>query len=180
MLELLAKRRSIRKYLARPIEAEKIDILKEAVLRAPSSRALNPWEFIFVTEAALLERLAKAKRHGSSFVKDAPLAVAIAADPNRCDVWIEDCSIAATILQLTAESLGLGSCWCQIRMRDRDAGQSAEGYVKEVLGLPEGHVVEALIAVGHPAEEKKGHPTDSLLRERIHENRYVAERKQGR
>ncbi len=50
MIELLRARRSIRRYTDRRIEPEKIEILKEAVLRAPSSRNIDPWEFIFVDE----------------------------------------------------------------------------------------------------------------------------------
>jgi len=54
MIELLRKRRSIRVYEDRKIEPEKIEILKEALLRSPSSRNINPWEFIFVDDKELL------------------------------------------------------------------------------------------------------------------------------
>ncbi len=61
MLELLQNRRSIRKYEPRKIEAEKTDILKKALLRAPSSRGINPWEFIMVEDQRLLTELARAQ-----------------------------------------------------------------------------------------------------------------------
>ena len=60
-MSLIQKRRSIRKFLDRPVEAEKIDLLLEADLRAPSSKGLNPWEFIVLTDRSLLERLSQAK-----------------------------------------------------------------------------------------------------------------------
>ena len=59
MIELLRKRRSIRKYTDKAIEPEKIEILKEAVLRSPSSRSFDPWEFIFVDDRELLNQLAR-------------------------------------------------------------------------------------------------------------------------
>ena len=53
MIELLRNRRSIRKYTDRDIEPEKVEILKEAILRSPSSRNFDPWEFVFVDDRGL-------------------------------------------------------------------------------------------------------------------------------
>jgi nitroreductase len=171
-LTLLQNRRSIRSFQPRAVEPEKVEQLLEAALRAPSSRGLNPWQFVVVDEPDLLRRLARAKVHGSDFLAGAPLAVAVCADPARCDVWIEDCAIAAIILQLAAESLGLGSCWVQIRLRPHGEGRSAEEYVREVLGLPEQLAVECVIGIGYPARRPPGHPRESLEPGKIHRNRY--------
>lgn len=118
-MSLIQKRRSIRRFLAKQVEPEKMDLLAEAALRSPSSRGLRPWEFIFVTDRSLLEKLSRAKSYGSSHLKNAPLAIVVCADPAKCDVWIEDSSIASTFIQLAAESLGLGNCWIQIREKAR-------------------------------------------------------------
>jgi len=88
-LSLIQKRRSIRKFLAKPVEEEKIDFLIEAALRAPSSRGFNPWEFVIVTERDLLKKLSDAKMHGSEFLKNAPLGIVVCAAPEKCDVWVE-------------------------------------------------------------------------------------------
>ena len=172
MLELIQKRRSIRKYLNKPIETKKVQILIETALRAPSSRGLNPWEFIVVDQRELLEKLSNAKEHGSSFLKNAPLGIVICADPARCDVWIEDASIAGAYLQLAAESLGLGSCWIQIRQRQHSKVKTAEEYVREVLSIPDQLKVEAIIAIGYPAETPPPHSQAELERQKIHINRY--------
>ncbi len=161
-LDLLKKRRSIRQFMEKPVEKEKIDLLVEAMLRSPSSRGLNPWEFVVVTNGEMIDELAKAKAHGSSFLKNGPLAIVVCGDPTRGDVWVEDCSIAALIIHLAATDLGLGSCWIQIRQRDHDGKISAEEYVKKLLGLRENLMVEAIIAIGYPKEEKPGHPHSSL------------------
>lgn len=161
-LDLLKKRRSIRQYTDQPVEKEKIDLLVEALLRSPSSRDFNPWQFVVVTDRRLIDALAKAKVHGSEFMKNGPLAIVVCGDPDRSDVWVEDCSIAALIIHLAATDLGLGSCWVQIRKRDHDGKISAEDYVKKLLGLAEHLTVEAIIAIGYPKEEKAGHPFSSL------------------
>lgn len=166
-IDLVRKRRSIRQFQEKGVEKEKVELLIEAMLRAPSSRSLNPWEFVVVTEKETIHALSRAKPHGAAFVKNAPLVIVVCADPERCDVWIEDCSIASIFLHLAATDLDLGSCWVQVRLREHDAQQSAEAYVADVLGLKEGKVVEAMIAIGYPAEEKNGHPASSLLSERV-------------
>jgi nitroreductase len=161
-IDLLRKRRSVRSFQDTPVEQEKIDLLIEAMLRAPSSRNLNPWEFVVVTGKDTLDALSKARPHGASFVKNAPLAIVVCADPAKCDVWVEDCSIAAILLHLAATDLGLGSCWAQMRLREYDAQQSAGCRVAEILSLEEGMEVEAIIAIGYSAMETEGHVTSSL------------------
>lgn len=171
-VEILRRRRSTRKYKSTSIEREKMDILIETLLRAPSSRGLSPWDFIFVTEAELIQSLSRTKSHGSSFLSGAPLVVAVCADPSKCDVWVEDCSIAAILLQVAAESLGLGSCWSQIRKRFTADGRSAEEHVRDLLNLPPSYRVEALIGIGYPATSQKGHPLSELPSSKIHFNRF--------
>jgi nitroreductase len=172
IITLLRNRRSIRQFDQRPVEKEKIDILIEAMLRAPSSRSLNPWHFVVATNQDIIEKLSQSKAHGSKFMKNAPLAIAVCANPEKSDVWVEDTSIAALILHLTAADLNLGSCWVQIRLRDHAGGGSSEQYVKTLLGLEENMVVEAIIAIGYPAEKKAGHDRSALLFDRVSYNRY--------
>ncbi len=161
-IDLLRKRRSVRSFSEKNVEQEKIDTLIEAMLRSPSSRSLNPWEFVVVRDKQILQDLSTAKPHGAAFVKNASVAVVICAKPERCDVWVEDCSIASIILHLTAADLGLGSCWAQIRKRDYDENSSAESRVAEILGLGAHMTVLSIIAVGYPATESPGHPESAL------------------
>jgi len=172
MIEILRSRRSIRKYEKKAIDNTSLEILKEALLRCPSSRGINPWVFIFVDETKLLRELAKVKEHGSSFLKDAALGIVVCGDETKSDVWVEDCSIASIVVQLAAQSLGLGSCWIQIRKRPHSQDMTAEEYVQKLLGIP-GHLrVESVISIGYPAETKKSIPHESLEFEKIHHNQY--------
>ena len=156
LLDLLRERRSIRKFTDQKIEEDKLEILIEAVLRSPSSRSLNPWEFVVVTDHETIAALARSKTHGSSFLAGAPLAIAVCADPAKSDVWVEDASIASLLLHLCAADLGLGSCWIQIRNRQHDDTTDSDTYVKDILDLKPDMAVEAIIAIGYGAEDKPG------------------------
>ena len=170
--DLLKSRRSIRKFRNKELEKEKIDTILKSALLSPSSRGIRPWEFIVVTQKELLLKLSKSKEHGSAFLQDAPTAVVVIADPAACDVWIEDASIASIIIQLAAHSLGIGSCWIQIRKRGHRDDIKSEDYVKEVLGIPERSAVESIIALGYPAEEKKANDDQDASCGKIHYQQY--------
>lgn len=172
VLSLLQARRSTRRFLPRPIETEKVDQLLEAALRAPSSRGRQPWEFIVVTEKDSLAALGQVKAHGAEFLAGAALAVVVCADPDCCDVWIEDCAIAALLLQLEAEALGLGSCWAQLRLRQNRNGRNAETIARELLGIPSTFAVPMIIGLGYPAEVQQGHDRNALPWGKIHSGRY--------
>ena len=162
MIEVLRQRRSIRKYKKTAIEQGKIEILKEMILRSPSSRNLNPWQFIFVENKEMLERLSAAKPHGADFLKDAALGIVICGDEEVSDVWVEDCSIASILTQLAAQQLGLGSCWIQIRNRNHSDEMSAGEYVRRQLNIAQNLKVESIISLGYPAEKKSRIPKETL------------------
>lgn len=172
MIDLLRKRRSVRKFTNQQISDTELTILKESLLRSPTSRNKRPWEFIFVNKRSLIEQLASSKEHGSQFLINAPLAIVIGADETISNVWVEDCSIAATIVQLTAESLGLGSCWIQIRNRNHSETTSSEEFIQNLLDIPLNIKIEAIIAIGHRDEKKPPIPQSELLNNKIKMNKY--------
>ena len=172
MLEHLRTRRSIRKFTDEKLSPEALDQLEEALLRSPSSRGLKPWEFVVVDDREMLEQLARCKPHGAAFLRHAALGIVVCGDETRSDVWIEDCSIASAVIHLTAHSIGLGSCWIQVRERKHADGGTAEAYIQLLLGIP-GHLrVLSIIAVGHPAREMEGHSRESLEWSKIRRGRY--------
>ncbi len=171
-LDLIRQRRSVRKYTSAPIDEETRDKLIEAALRAPSSRSFNPWRFVVIDDPALLEKLSRSKPHGASFLKNAPLGIVVCADITASDVCVEDASIASIFIHLAAASLGLGSCWIQIRKRDHDKDISADAYIKDLLDVPDNLMIESIIAIGYPDEDKKGHAKDKLAYDKIFLNRF--------
>lgn len=169
---LIEKRRSIRKFKKTPVETEKINKLIEAALRPMSGRGRNPWHFIVVDQPDLIQQLSKARPSGSTFLKNAPLAIVVIADPSKTDVWVEDAAIATTFLHLAATDLGLGSCWIQVRRRDHNETTTATAYIRQLLNVPENFEVEAMLAVGYADEEKTPHPKESLQLEKISFNTF--------
>ena len=153
MIDILYNRRSKRKFLNQKIEEEKIKKLLIAALLAPSSRGLRPWEFIVVDDPSLLEKLAISKPHGSLLLNHASLAIIIAGDKTKSDVWIEDCSIATIFIQLEAEALGLGSCWVQINRRYYNDDITANEYIHEQFNIPERLEVLSIVGIGYKAAE---------------------------
>ena len=170
--DLLRSRRSIRKFQNREVEKEKTNAILKNALLSPSSRARRPWEFIAVTDGELLKKLSECREHGAGFLAGAPLGIVILADPEACDVWVEDASIASIIIQLSAQSLGLSSCWIQVRERYHSLGVKAGDYIKGVLGIPSKYRVECMVAIGYPAEEKRAYDDNELLYGKIHSNRF--------
>jgi nitroreductase len=173
-IQLARGRRSIRRYQDRTVETEKIDLIVEAALRSPSSRGIRPWEFVVVQDQALIQQLSHSKERGSDFAAGAGVVVAVCADTQKSDAWIEDASIAASAMLLAAQSLDLGACWIQIRNRRHDSSMSAEQSVRHILSIPESISVLSLIAIGYPAENIPPYPRSELGYNRIHSDRYLS------
>ena len=170
--DLAKKRRSIRKYKAQPVEPDMIASILESALRAPSGGGSRPWEFIVVTDKSLLEKLSVAREGGSAFVRDAAAGIVVCGDPKRTGTLIEDCSIAAVFIQLSACSMGLGSRWWHMRDKMHDGNRTSRDYLIELLGLPEDLFVECIIAIGYPDEDIAPYRKEDLPFNKIHYNRY--------
>jgi len=171
MLDLLMKRRSIRKYKSQEVEKEKIDQIIKGALTSPSSKNRKPWELVVVQDKDLLVKLGASRGGSSSPITNAPLAIVVLGNPNVSELWIEDTSIMATNLQLMAHSLNLGSCWIQTRERLTEDNTSVEDYVKDVLNIPDIYNVECIISIGYPDEEKKPHDDSTLDYDKVHFNK---------
>lgn len=172
MIDLLRTRRSIRKFTEQPIETKKQQILKEAILRAPTSKNSNACEFIFINDIETIQKLALCKPYGAAALQTAKLAVVVLSDESKTGAWIEDSSIAALAAQLTAHSIGLGSCWVQIRGRDYSEVKTSEAYVCETLHIPEGFRVLSIIAIGYSQHTPEGKLFNDLNFAKIHENKF--------
>ena len=172
MINLLRTRRSIRKYTTIPIDGKMIGMFIEALLRSPTSRNTKAWEFIIADDRELLSELSKAREEGSHHLRDAALGIIVCADSTKSDVWVEDCSIAAILVQMTAHDLGLGSCWVQIRNRKHTELMSAEQYIQGLVGLPQHFKVECIVSIGYPNETKRSIPDSELDYHKIKHNHY--------
>lgn len=143
--EAIAYRRSIRNYLDKPVEEEKIEKVLEAGRLAPSAANKQEWHFIIVRDKELREKLMKAAGD-QKFVAEAPVVIAACALDSghimKCGQpsYSIDVAIALSFMNLQATELGLGCCWI---------GHFEEGEVKEILKIPETVRVVQLLTLGY-------------------------------
>ena len=151
--ELVAKRRSIRKFNDTPVPAEVIGRLLEAALGAPSSHNSRSTQLLVVDDPALVARMADMRDAGSGLLAHAPLAIVVLGDTTKTDLWETNAAIAATMLQLAAVDEGLGSCWVQVarrpRRKDSPDGERAADYLRTFLPIPETSEPLCAIALGY-------------------------------
>lgn len=162
----------MRKFTDEELTQEEVELLLRAALMSPSSHRSTGWEFIAVDDKQTLAQLAESKDSGAAFVAEAPLAIVVAANPEVTDAWVEDASIAALMIQLQAEDLGLGSCWAHMHNRHAADGTPANDVIHELLGLPENLQVLCVIAVGHKGMERKPFNEEHLQWEKVHINKW--------
>lgn len=194
LLEIMRNRRSVRKYTSERIDDEKIETVLQAGMLSASSRGRRPWEFIVVRNRETLERMANSRVAGAAMLKGADAAIVVIADPEKCDVWVEDCSIVMANMHLMADSLGLGSCWIQGRLRMASEGvemsgdrtesgrqkaeepaegrraaeqpsETTEEYLRKLLGFPESYRLEAMLSLGMPASHPAPYDLQTVISE---------------
>ena len=168
--DLIKIRRSMRKFTPEKLSQDEVVTLLRAALMSPSSKGTRAWEFVVVDDKSLLQQLSCCKDKGAELIAGAPLAVVVLADPMISDVWIEDASVATTMMLLQAEDLGLGACWVQIRNRSMADGKPAEEIVRNLLHIPSHLRILSIVAVGHKGMERKPFNEDKLQWEKVHIN----------
>lgn len=168
LLEMLQHRHSVRKYTDEPVSKETLTAVLQAGLLSPSSRGIRPWELIVVEDKEVLSKMADCRVGSARMLAGAQAAVVVVADETASDVWIEDCSIAMSNMHLMADSLGLGSCWIQGRLRNAPQGESTEVYLRNLLGFPENYRLEAVLSLGMPQNHPPKQELSSLPLQKVH------------
>lgn len=169
---LIQNRRSTRKFTQQLLSPEQVEKILKAGLMAPASKRKNPWQFVVVEDKEMLHKLAECKPHGAAFLEGCALAVVVLGNIMESDAWVEDCSIAAIFMQLQAEDLNLGSCWCQVRGRQREDESDAGDYVRSLLDIPYQLEVLCILGFGYKDQVNKPFDESRLQWEKIHLGTY--------
>lgn len=172
LMNLLQHRRSVRSYTGEAVSDEALQQILQAGLISASSRSLCPWEFIVVRDKQTLEHLSRCRTAGAGMLAKADCAIVVVADEAKCDVWIEDCSIAMANMHLMADALGLGSCWVQGRLRQAPDGRDTEDYIRSLLHYPECCRLEAMLSLGVAASHPAPRALDSLDWSKVHKETF--------
>ncbi|MBQ2866340.1 MAG: nitroreductase family protein [Clostridia bacterium] len=172
LIRLLQTRRSIRRYTDEKLRQEDIDAVLSAGLLSPSGKAVRPWEFIVVQDKETLKKLTEARTGAANMLSEAACAIVVVADTDKTDVWCEDCSITMAYMHLAAHSLGLGSCWIQMRCREAQNGQRSDDFLRGVLGFPANYSAEAILSLGVPAQQRDPYPLPDIGCGKVHFEKY--------
>jgi nitroreductase len=161
--ETIRTRKSVRSYLDKPVEEEKLDRVLEAARLAPSARNRQEWRFVVVTDPTTRRKLVDAAS-GQEFVGSAPVVIACCAETDghlmKCGhpSFLIDVAIAVDHLTLAAAGEGLGTCWI---------GAFDQGAVRSILGIPEEIQVVELLPLGYPddtsTKQKQRYPMGTIV-----------------
>lgn len=150
---ILDHRRSTRKFLPRKVEHDKLQRIVDMALQAPSSRNSRSTRLLVVEQPELLEKIASMRDYGSAFVSGAAAAILVMGDRRATDLWIDNCAITATVMQLAIVDEGLASCWVHVNGRPRISkepdGEQAEDFLRSFLPIPEHYGILCAIALGY-------------------------------
>jgi nitroreductase len=142
--EAITSRRNVRSFTAQQIGSEDLHRVLEAGRRAPSSRNLQPWDFVVVADRAQLQELSKVWV-GAGHVAGAAAAIALitgpAEEPGHRDEF--DLGQATMAMMVTAADAGIGSA---------HSGIGDQDLARQLLGLPADHTCAYLISLGYPAD----------------------------
>lgn len=166
VIEIIKRRRSIRRYKPDPVPDSDIMTILEAARWAPSAGNLQPWEFVVVKDGNKRVELAKAA-YRQGWIAEAPVIIVVCAAIERTARYygergaslycIQDTAAATQNILLSACALGYGTCW---------VGAFNEDRVRKILGLPGGVRPVALVTLGKPAElpsPPPRRPLDSIV-----------------
>lgn len=170
MIEDIKTRRSIRKYLNKLVEDEKIIQLLESARLAPSGSNTQPWHFIIVKSELIKQKLAEVS-HNQQWMISAPVFIVCIADI-RCrmaenvDISIKedspqeelkqiirDTSISITHILLEANNLGLGACW---------VAWFTQEEIRPILNIPSDKYVVGIVTLGYANEAPEARPRKKL------------------
>lgn len=168
LLDVMLKRRSVRKYTEDEIPNEKMNKILQAGLLAPTSRNLKPCNFLVIENKEVLNKIAESKEHGAAFLKGANKAIAVIGNSIVADTWIEDSSIALAFMHLMAAEQDIGSCWIQIRLRKNKEGECSEDLVRDILGLDDNYRIVGILALGIEDGHMEAYTLDDIDKEKVH------------
>jgi len=168
---LITARRSTRKFNDQLLSAEEVKKIIQAALLAPTSKNCKSYEFVVVEDKIMLQQLSVCKNSGSAFLAECTLAVVVLGNQQTTDIWVEDAAIAATYMQLQAEDLNIGSCWCHIRNRLL-GDASSEQLIRDLLEIPDHFGVLCIIGFGYKNQERDPNDLSKLIWEKVHIGRF--------
>lgn len=141
LIQIIKTRRSIRKYVDKPIPEEILQDILDCARLAPSANNKQPWLFVVIKNKDLKKQIAEITDYGK-FIKDAYCCIAVFCEDTK--YYLEDGCAATENILLAAWCYGIGSCWI--------AGdkKSYADKIKEILKVGQRYKLVSLISLGYP------------------------------
>lgn len=164
ILDVITSRRSIKRFLPKFVDWEKLSRILEAARHAPSSGNLQNWKLILIMDPEKKQKIAEAAYEQYDIALAAALIV-VCGESEKAERYygeqgsiytIENCAAAVQNMLLEAQSLGLGSLW---------VGAFSGDDVRAVCGIPEDAQPRAIVAIGYAAEVPEKPPKFPLDRQ---------------
>ena len=168
VINAIMERRSIRKYLDKPVEHEKLEIVVRCGINAPSGMNRQPWIVRVVenqqlindvTEVYKKENAEQVKRDPTfkNMFRNAPNIICVCTPKNGGDL---DAGLLGENMMLAAQSLGLGTCCLGGPVRFLNSNPNAKFFLDK-LDIPEGYQLNYILAIGYPDESPAAKPRDA-------------------
>jgi nitroreductase len=155
MLDVMRKRRTIRKFTEKDVSEEQVETLLEIAMCAPNRLNRQPWHFVVIRDKELQKQLADLLRV-HPYLEAAPVVIAVCGLPKASPTWMMDVSAATENMLLAATATGLGAAW--VGAPDTALWDLCEEALHDALAIPLDDVrIPALVAVGHPVQELPPH-----------------------
>ncbi len=167
VIKTIMSRRSVRKYLDKPVEHEKLALIAKCGINAPNGMNQQPWAVRVVenqdfikgtTEIFKKENPEQAKRDANfkNMYRNAPNIIVVATPKGR---GLVDAGLMGENMMLAAKSLGLGTCCLGGPVRFLQSSDACKPYLAK-LNLPEGYEICYILAVGYPDEAPEAKQRD--------------------
>ena len=169
VLSSIMARRSIRKYLDKPVEHEKLELIARAGINAPSGVNRQPWIVRVVEDQKLIAEVTEVyKQENAEQVKrdkdfknmfrNAPNLICVCTPANGGGEL--DAGLLGENIMLAAQSLGLGTCCLGGPVRFLLSNEKCKFFLDR-LDIPSDYKLNYIIAIGYPDEQPDAKPRDA-------------------
>lgn len=167
VVKTIMARRSIRKYLDKPVEHAKLETIAKCGINAPNGMNSQKWAVRVVessewikgcTELFVKANPEQAKRDPNfkNMFRNAPNVIVILTPEGKPTT---DAGLMGENMILAAQSMGLGTCCLGGPVRFLQTSAEAKPYLEQ-LDIPEGYGISYIIAIGYPDEQPEAKPRD--------------------
>lgn len=160
-MDIINNRRSVRTFLDKKVEPEKVQLLLRAAMQAPTARNVQPWRFLVIQNNEMIQKLGQMSQHIAKCKLVIILMIDKVSFPDA-SLYAMDMGAATQNILLKSVDLGLGAVWIGLDGRN----ERIQGY-NEILNLPRNYQLFSLLAIGYPEDENANYFIDRFDEDKV-------------